>query len=199
MSGDNKSHQNSNQNSNQTHRDDSKASDSGRRSGEVVIEINGKNRHVKFGPYKSKKPLRGRWQTDRLPLGTSAREGSNVLNVREIPGLYICANLDKGECSIIDPLSFAKNRDVLNAVSAALGNEVAPQPPRVFENRTPAQMATWLHAMKRLVDGQLATIVKLDGEWPSVAGRVQVDFYNSFRKGPKFLDEFPEPMETAAA
>jgi hypothetical protein len=159
---------------------------------EVVIELGGaRNENVHYGPLR--KTLRGAWNRYHLPPGTTAIEGSGVLNIESVPGMYLCLDVAGRTLRVVDPLAlrdFAHLLPLINQNVSGGAKDWKPVPSERYEKLSDDQLATQVYWFRRLVETGLARIAQLNGDWPSVAGRERVDWFNTNPQAKKYADEF---------
>lgn len=160
----------------------------------IIIEIDSaKNEASVFPPYSRTVPLRGRLSANRFPRGTTAMEFPGVMSVDNVPGLQVQVDLDAKTGRIFDPLSLIKYEALRETIATALRHEKVSAVPEVKVPLTDDKLATWVYWMRRLVANCQASLLKLDGDWPKLPGKVQVNFGGGrFEK--KMLADFPEAV-----
>jgi hypothetical protein len=173
-------------------------------SKEIAIELSGPhNENFLFSP--AQKILRGEFLKSRLHDGVVYRQGSGLARVHRIPGQVIAVNLSERKIRITDPLGFRENakllKDLAPLISTNPNGTLSPLEEIVSERASDDQLATFLYWMKRYVEEGKA--IQYPGSAPLPEklpkGRVQVEFHASNPKYPRYLDEFPNAQQEAAA
>jgi hypothetical protein len=125
-----------------------------------------RNGPVLFGPLQE--TLRGRYEWQNWPRGTTSERG--LASVPNLPGLYITVDPAKRTAKVEDPLAFRENAELLRtaqpAYEAVIGHSFIPRPSIDRRFKTRDELATWLYWCRRLLDDNLARLVK--GQVPTI-------------------------------
>lgn len=147
----------------------------GRRAMKLVIEIgNDKNGTIVFAPKNEQ--LRGRFSAHHMGRNASSTRG--ILNMPDLPGMYVSLDLREGKGSIIDPLSLPEFAPTLEAASKVhqdgdvSGRGLTFRPNAVEDEMDDDRCATWLYWMMRLIRDKDARVIS--GECPPVGSEKQI-------------------------
>jgi len=175
---------------------------------EIVIELDdGKNGNMMFPPTQT--IYRGSFKRENLPAGATSASG--LLAMPTLPGFLISLSFSERRGRILDPLGFESNKQLFDKWGSFLSGgaagmqKLSPEPPKVVENMTDNQLATWHYHMRRLCQANHASL-KRGAFREKVKGTARVDFFDSNPFGPKTEEEmeqyrngnFKGPMRFAA-
>lgn len=158
----------------------------------AVIEVgDDKNRNPQFPPLKM--VTRGRWGRDVL-VGTTGR--NELMNIPEIPGIYLEINTSRRAARLYDPLSLPQHAKTLELLRdpyrRLIGNEGKPWDEIVRVDLNDTDCKTWLYWMARLVESHKARVV--EGRLPTLAqiaklpGNTRIEVFNSSSRARKTLE-----------
>lgn len=161
----------------------------------VVIEIaNDKNRQYMWP--MNMVVLRGRWTRAHLIGVTMAPV---MASMPDIPGMRVMVDASRSFARVFDPLAEPGNEEVrvraAKVHKEAFRVEAGPENETRYDNLTADEVKSWLHCMRRAVDGGHAEVVH--GSLPtaeqiaSLPGRTRTEHFDQSPRARKYLEEDP--------